>query len=123
MMYKRQAQFEELCVLRVSPKVIDLPGVVVCDRNASSEYAIFKAAPNGLEIVNKEWTFAEYWTDPGQITEWQKKAAKCAEVLVPDKVDSVYITGAYVACQEAKSVLEGLVKGIAIEIKSHLFFR
>ncbi|MDY7018242.1 MAG: DUF4433 domain-containing protein [Nitrospirota bacterium] len=123
MMYKRQAQFKELCVLRVSPEVIDLPRVVVCDTNASSEYAKFKAAPGGLNIVNKEWTFAEYWTDPDQITEWKKKVAKCAEVLVPDKVAPHFITGAYVACPEAQAALEGLVKGVAVEINSHLFFR
>jgi hypothetical protein len=123
MMYKRQAQFKELCVLKVSPNVIDLPGVVVCDRNASSEYAIFKPAPGGLALVNKEWTFAEYWTDPDQITEWQKKAAKCAEVLVPDKVLPHFITGAYVACREAQATLNGLVRGVAVEMNSHLFFR
>lgn len=79
MMYKRQTQSKELCVLAISPCVLDLPGVVVSDRNASSEYAIFKAAPDGLGIVNREWTFAEYWTDSDQITEWKKKAAKCAK--------------------------------------------
>lgn len=123
MMYKRQAQYKELCVLKISPDVIDLPGVVVCDRNASSEYAIFKAAPAGLAIVNKEWTFAEYWTDTDQITEWKKKAAKCAEVLVPDKVKPDYITGAYVACREAGATLEEQVRGVAVVINSHLFFR
>jgi hypothetical protein len=123
MMYKRQRQYQELCILKISPDVIDLPRVVVSDRNASSEYAIFKAAPGGLGIVNKEWTFAEYWTDPDQITEWQKKAAKCAEVLVPDKVEPAYITGAYVACQEALAALESLAKDVAVEINSHLFFR
>ncbi len=123
MMYKRQTQYKELCVLGISPDVIDLQGVVVCDRNASSKYAIFKAAPGGLDIVNKEWTFAEYWTDPDDVTQWQKKAAKCAEVLVPDKVDPAYITGVYVACLEAKAALEGLVRGITIEINGYLFFQ
>jgi len=121
MMYKRQAQFKELCVLRVSPDVIDLPGVVITDGNASGDYVRFSAAPKGLAIVDRDWTFAEYWTDPDQITEWKKKAAKCAEVLVPDKVAPHFITGAYVACSEAQAALEGLVKGIAVEINSHLF--
>jgi hypothetical protein len=123
MMYKRQAQHKDLCILRVSPDVIDLPGVVVCDRNASSKYAIFKAGPDGLGIVNKEWTFAEYWTDPDQITEWKKKAAKCAEVLVPDKVKPDYIKGAYVACMETRTTLEDEVTGVAVAINRHLFFR
>jgi len=98
MLYKRQGQFKELCVLKIRPNVLDLPGVVISDRNASSEYAIFRSAPNGLGIVNREWTFAEYWTDSDQILEWKKKAAKCAEVLVPDEVQPKYIIGAYVSC-------------------------
>ncbi len=123
MMYKRQAQYKDLCVLRVSPDVVDLSGVVICDRNASSQYAIFKAAPDGLGIVNKEWTFAEYWTDPDQITQWQKTAAKCAEVLVPDQVKANYITGAYVACQESQESIINLVRHLSVVINSHLFFR
>jgi hypothetical protein len=123
MLYKRQAQYKEICVLRVSPNVIDVPGAVICDRNASSAYAIFKAAPHGLEIVNAEWTFAEYWTDPDQVIEWRKKAAKCAEVLVPDKVTPDYITGAYVACREARKALEDVRPGFAVEINDHLFFQ
>jgi hypothetical protein len=123
MMYKRQAQFKELCVLRISTDVIDLPGVVVTDGNASGDYVRFSAAPKGLAIVNRDWTFADDWRDPDQIQYFRKKAAKCAEVLVPDKVEPAYITGAYVACQEAQAVLEGLAKGVAVEINSHLFFR
>jgi hypothetical protein len=123
MMYKRQAQYKELCVLIISPSVLDLSGTVICDRNASSEYAIFKPAPVGLEIVNREWTFAKYWTDPDQITEWKKKAAKCAEVLVPGKVKSDYITGAYVSCQEGMDQLLALRTGLSVAINSDLFFR
>jgi hypothetical protein len=123
MMYKRQAQFKELCVLRISTDVIDLPGVVVTDGNASGDYVRFSAAPKGLAIVNRDWTFADDWRDPDQIQYFRKKAAKCAEVLVPDKVEPAYITGAYVACQGAQAVLEGLAKGVAVEINSHLFFR
>jgi hypothetical protein len=123
MMYKRQAQFKEICMLKISPNVLDIPGVVISDRNASSEYAIFKPAPGGLDIVNYEWTFAEYWTDPDQITEWRKKAAKCAEVLVPDNVKPDCITGAYVACQEARAMFEDQVAGVSVVINSHLFFR
>jgi hypothetical protein len=123
MMYKRQAQHKEICVLTVSPNILDLQGVVILDRNASSDYAIFKAAPGGLSIVNQEWTFAEYWTDADQITEWRKKAAKCAEVLVPDKVKPDYIIGAYVSCQDAMASFQALSTGLSVEINSHLFFR
>jgi len=122
MLYKRQAQFKELCILKISPNVLDLQGVVIADRNASSEYAIFKPAPEGLGIVNREWTFAEYWTDSDQILEWKKKAAKCAEVLVPDEVKPKYIMGAYVSCQEAQTAFQAQEPGFSVAINSHLFF-
>jgi len=123
MMYKRQAQFKELCILRVRPHVIDLPGVVITDGNASGDYVRFSAAPKGLAIVDRDLTFADDWRDPDRIQYFRKKAAKCAEVLVPDKVNPADITGAYVACDEAKTALECLVKDITVEINSHLFFR
>jgi hypothetical protein len=122
MLYKRQGQFKELCVLKIRPNVLDLPGVVISDRNASSEYAIFRSAPNGLGIVNREWTFAEYWTDSDQILEWKKKAAKCAEVLVPDEVKPKYIIGAYVSCQEAQTGFQAQEPSVSVVINSHLFF-
>ena len=123
MMYKRHAQHQELCVLRISPSVIDIGGVVMTDRNASVGYAKFVAAPHGLSIVDREATFAEYWTDRNPIIECQKKAAKCAEVLVPDRVKSDYITGAYVSCQDAVDRLHALNTSISVSINSRLFFR
>jgi len=123
MMYKRQAQHRDLCVLRVRPDIIDLDRVVITDRNASSDYARFEAAPAGLRIVDLEMTFAEYWTDADQILEWKKKATKCAEVLVPDRVKPDYITGAYVSCQEAMNRFASLNTNISVSINSHLFFR
>lgn len=59
MLYKRQGQHLELCVLQVSTDVLDLPGVVVTDANASSDYTRFAAAPAGLSIVDRDLTFAD----------------------------------------------------------------
>nr|MBA2390780.1 DUF4433 domain-containing protein [Geodermatophilaceae bacterium] len=71
MLYKRQDQHRELCVLRISTDVLDLPGVVVADQNASSGYARFEPAPSGLEIIERDMVFAEYWTHPDdKIKEW-----------------------------------------------------
>lgn len=123
MLYMRQAQHLDLCVLQVSTHVLDLPGVVVTGANASSAYIRFAAAPAGLNVVDREATFAEYWTDPDPIVQWRKKSAKCAEVLVPDKVDPRFIMGVYVSCQEAKDRLNGLGTGIDVVINGHMFFR
>ena len=121
MLYLRRHQ--EICVLKVSTEVLDLPDVVITDSNASSEYVRFVAAPTGLRIVDRNRTFAEYWTDDNQIEEWRKKAAKCAEVLVPDRVEPSFIRGAYVCSDEAKASFVALDTGLTITVDRQLFFQ
>jgi hypothetical protein len=123
MMYKRKMQHKNLSVLRIAPNVIDLTGVVITDGNASGQYVRFSSAPKGLSIANREWTFADDWRDPDTIQYFRKKAAKCAEVLVPDKVKPNHITGAYVSCQETLVRFQEMNTGLPVEINSHLFFR
>lgn len=123
MLYKRQAQHAELCVLRISPEVLNLPGVVVTDANASSPYVRFAIAPGGLNIVNRERTFAEYWTDPDPVQYYRRKSAKCAEVLVPGRLDPQFLMGAYVSCEESFARLNELAVALSVAIDRHLFFR
>ncbi len=124
MLYLRQAQHRSFCVLRISPTVVDMPGVVITDRNAASEWARFASAPDGLSIVNANMTFAEYWTHPeDQIAEWRHKSMKCAEVLVPDAVAPNFILGAYVSCKESGQQLSADCSGLPATENRHLFFR
>jgi hypothetical protein len=59
--------YPEICVLSISPVVIDLHGVVVSDRNASSDYARFAHAPDGLLMIDRDRVFARYWNQPDPI--------------------------------------------------------
>ena len=59
MMYKRAAQHKSLCVLRVSPEVLDLPGVVIADGNAASAYTGFWPSELGFEKIDLDLVFAE----------------------------------------------------------------
>jgi len=123
MLYVLQSRHIDLCILRVSAEILDLPRVVITDSNASSEYARFAPAPRGLSIVDKEMTFAEYWTHPDPFEAMRRKSAKCAEVLIPDHVDPKFIMGAYVSCSDAKASFEATGIDIPITINSNLFFR
>ena len=67
-------------------------------------------------------TFAENWTHPDPIEYYRRKAAKCAEVLVPDRVDPAFLMGAYVSYQQSLGRLSGLVPGLAVTVNPHLFF-
>jgi hypothetical protein len=122
MLYKRLDRHAGLCVLRINTNVLDLPGVIVSDSNAASQYVRFAPAPGGLSIVNRERTFADDWTSPDTIEYYRKKAGKCAEVLVPDRVDPCHIGGAYVSCEEALARFNARARGLAAAINRHVFF-
>ncbi|HLV79731.1 MAG TPA: DUF4433 domain-containing protein [Chthonomonadaceae bacterium] len=124
MLFKRQDQHLEICVLRVDTAVLDIAGAVVTDMNAAKGIARFAPAPEGLEIVNREMVFAEDWRHPGDPVAYERhRAIKCAEVLIPDQVTSVYIKGAYVSCQEALARVKAIAQTLQVTIDSHLFFR
>lgn len=122
MMFKRLGERDTLCVLRLSTDVLELAGVVVTDRNASSDYVRFAAAPAGLAIVDKDLTFADDWRHPNPYEYFRRKSAKCAEVLVPHAVPSRYIAGVRVMNAAAKGRFEELELGLEVTIDGHLFF-
>ena len=123
MMYLRRSQHEALCVLQISPAVMDLPGVVIADGNAASGPTAFWQSPTGLSKVNKDTVFAEWWTDPNEFVLWENRRVKCAEVLVPDKLDAKSILGAYVSCDAAEVQLKALASRLKINVDPHMFFR
>jgi hypothetical protein len=124
MLSSRRHEHERICVLGIGPEVIDLPGVVVTDQNAASDWVRFVPAPGGLSIVDKDVTFAKYWTHPeDQKAEWRHKSAMCAEVLVPHGIAPSYILGAYVSGDVARDRIEALHLGIEVHTNAWMFFR
>lgn len=122
MMYMRLGERDRLCVLRVSPEVLNLEGVVVADRNASSDHVRFAPAPGGLAIVDRNLTFAEDWTHSDRYEYYRRKSAKCAEVLVPHVVPAEYIEGVRVMDSAAKERFDSLGLDLEAVIDGHLFF-
>jgi len=115
---------EKICVLSVSHEVIDLPGVLVSDRNAASDWAMIDSTAKGLRWVDRDKVFIRYWNDPddrlnsiilGKIT--------CAEVLCPEKVKPSNITGIIVTNQAAKQAVLQLHLGIPVSINRDMFFK
>ena len=120
MMFRRR--FEQVCVVSVDRAVVDLPDVVVTDRNAASGGVRFAASPNGLSIVDKDLTFAMSWKHPeDERREWDHKARMCAEVLVPDLVDLRHILGVYVPNASRVAAVQNQCGRLA-KIKGAMFF-
>ncbi|MFZ5865568.1 MAG: DUF4433 domain-containing protein [Thermodesulfobacteriota bacterium] len=125
MLYRLQSQHEELCVLRVSTEVLDFQGAVIADGNAASGYTRFGPSPKGLAMIDYDSAFADSWWDPNddEVTCWDKKRIRCAEVLVPDQVDPHHIQGAYVSSQRAQKLLMSTGFRLSVIVDSHLFFQ
>jgi len=123
MLFKRRDVHERICVLRVSPDVLDIPNVVVTDGNAGSKYVHFSTAPAGLHLIDRDRTFARHWKHPeDQKDEWRHTSQKCAEVLVPDVVPVTDITGAYASCDGSRQRLLSLVPTLQLTVDRDLFF-
>jgi hypothetical protein len=124
MMYLRSGQHEDLCVLSVQRDVIEeVVGVVITDRNASSTHVRFSRGVDGLEIVDEERVFARYWTHDDPLEQWRRKSIKCAEVLVPDRVDTTYVRGVYVSCTESEKKVRDIAPQYIIKVSPDLFFQ
>jgi len=125
MMYKVTCKYShsELCVLCVNPSVLDLRGVVIADCNASSDYVRFYPSPEGLSHIDFDLVFARSWKHPDNIIEeWRHGAIICAEVLVPDKIDSGFIEKIYVSSKESLRTVQKLAPDIPVDINSDIFF-
>ncbi|AOF81440.1 hypothetical protein BSY238_1887 [Methyloversatilis sp. RAC08] len=121
MMFKRRHQASGLCVLRVSREVFDLDNVVLADQNAASNYVRF-LGPAQLWAINLDLVYARDWTSPDLIAYYRQKAAKCAEVLVPQRVPPELIVGAYVVSEAAGNLLKMTGFGLPITVDADLFF-
>ena len=115
---------DDLCVLSVSPQVLDLDDVVLADGNAASGATAFRPAPQGLSAIKQKRVFAQYWThrsDP--VAEAEHKRVMCAEILVPSSVEAAMITGVYVASDEIAASIPSNVANVRAITKEYLFFR
>ena len=123
MMYKRRMQAENLCVLAIDNKVLDIPECIVTDQNAACRTVRFYDASNGIESIDFNKVFADNWIDDDIYETSLHKKIKCAEILIPDSISYDYIIGAYVLNETSK--IELIQKGFTkdIIIKPSIFFR
>ena len=122
MMYKRKDFANRLCVLAVSLEALNIPGCVVTDRNAATDVVKFYTPEEGLKKIDFAKVFARDWTDSDVSIQVNKKAVKCAEVLIPDCVPYTHIVGAYVANEDVKTDLIRLGFDKRIAVWPDLFF-
>lgn len=123
MLYKRLSEVATLCVLSVSTDVLAIEGTVISDQNAASDYARF-LHPSQWGFLNFDAIYAENWKHPNdQIAEWRHKSRKCAEVLVPNRVEFRSLRGAYVIDDATAARLLQTGFNLPVRVDPVLFFR
>ena len=120
MLSARRTENDEICVLRINKDVLDLEGVIVTDKNAARE-CWFKPVDEGLPLLKEDEIYATFWLHDDYLKQERHKGIKCAEILVPECVESRYIIGGYVANQIALNALQE-ISDLQAEIKRDLFF-
>ncbi|WP_374626722.1 DUF4433 domain-containing protein [Pandoraea sp.] len=121
MLFKRLGEADSLCILRISTDVFDIPRTVITDQNAASKYVRFYA-PNQWRNLDFDRIYAENWQDPNEIQYWQKKSAKCAEILVEKFVPPNLIFSAFVRSKKSRDLFESMETDIHSEINGYMFF-
>lgn len=123
MLFKRLGEAAGLCVLRVSTDVLAVDGAVISDQNAASDWARFLHPSQWAQLPFDD-IFALDWRHPDdQVAYWRHKARKCAEVLVPQMVESRHLRGAYVIDLQARQRLLGRGFSLPVSINPVLFFQ
>lgn len=114
---------EDVCVLRVSTAILRIQGTVITDQNAASKYVRFYS-PAQSNLLDFDDIYSRDWRHPdNQIREWQHKSSKCAEVLVPQRVQASLLLGAYVVDDAALTRLSQAGFVLPVNIDADFFFR
>jgi len=118
----RRSSNDHLAVLRVSTDILDIPGTFIATQNAASAGVTFIRASRGLAHLDHARVYAEYWLHEDPMTQAEWSYAKCAELLVPDRIPPEQITGAYVCSEDASLRFARLAPGLPTTVRPRLYF-
>lgn len=122
MLSRERDQNENICILKFDKAVLDFSGVILSDRNASSNYAAFYSVEMGLEKIDFNLVYSKYWTDEDYFKQLMKKSVKCAEVLIPHYIPFDYVMCAAVVNEVVKNKLRETGFNREILVKPSAFF-
>lgn len=113
---------QPVCILRISTDVLDYEGVIIFDGNAAADWTRPYAPIDGLRNLDRDLVFARYWTHENPSKQLKHKQIMQAEVLVPDRVPSSEIIGAYVPNATIRQQLAQDCPSLSIMVNSSMFF-
>lgn len=118
---KTDDEFADICVLVLdAADLLTIDGAVISDMNVAAAMVGFYPA-NDLSPLNFARIYAKYWTHRNdQADEILHGYQKCAELLIPHRIDSRHILGAFAQNEEMADKLSDLVPKVVV--KPSVFF-
>ncbi len=103
--------------------VLSIPGTVISDQNAASDYVRF-LHPRQWQVLDFDAIYAMDWRHPDDpVAYYRHSSQKCAEVLVPERVEARYVSGAYAVDEATMRRVETLGLALPVTLNPVLFFR
>ena len=124
MMYRvvHEKGARDLAVVSIAKKILQTPNIFITDGNAANDPTQFYFPSNGLKILGQQWKIVqnEWWN-----TLDGSKRKIMAECLVPNSVSPEFINSIYVADEEARARLSGMVgyRSISVIPEPKMFFQ
>ena len=113
---------DKLAVLEVADTILNEPGVIIADGNATEELTQFHSGVQGLNKLQQQKKIiqSEWWKNPDG-----SKRKIMAECLVPDRVKPECIRSIIVAKDELKNWVSGIVDNprLLIDCQPNIFFQ
>ncbi len=124
MLYKRlcEGMLDELCIISISPSILDMDGAVMSDRNAAASYCRFALPTDALPSIDADLVNRAYWTGGSPLEQERCKHAKFTEVLIPHVIPPDYLIEIQVGSSTAKEALAANGCSLGISMNKHLFF-
>ena len=123
MLYMRKDMAEEICILAIDASIMNNPDCIFSDRNAATDLVKFYPASEGVHEIDFKRVFERYWTHEDHYEYLNRKAIKCAEILIPHCVPYNYIVGAYVVSDQASKALADSGFNKQILVRPQVFYR
>lgn len=111
-----------LTIVRLDPAVLDVPGSVITDGNAASFATVFLSSPSGLGRLTEDRVYAVSWDHPDPMVKNELKRTRCAELLVPDRVEPRFVLGCYIDHRSHRSTCVSQSPSVSVEVNAHVFF-
>lgn len=124
MMYRvvHEKGAKDLAVISVAKKILETTNIFITDGNAANDPTQFYFPSDGLKILKQQWKIVqnEWWN-----TLDGSKRKIMAECLVPNSVSPQFINSVYVADEETRARLSGMVghRSISVIPEPKMFFQ